>query len=132
VAAVAIAAGTSGVVTGCGDEDGHSGPPSAPRLSPGERKLVLTYERRIQAHCVRLARSLIDPGAAPTPRQEKRAFAAADKLVALAARKPEAPYGPGQDLRLFVSDIAENLEGSNCDPRILERLEQGLAGLPPR
>lgn len=50
--------------------------------------------------------------------------------MGLAAAKPTAPLGAGQDLRLFVTDVAENLEGSNCDPRMIARLERGLARIP--
>ena len=94
--------------------------------------MLATYDARIQAHCVSVTRSLVRPRAAPSPRQERRAFAAADALIALAAEKPAAPLGAGQDTRLFVSDVLENLEGSNCDPRMIARLEQGLAAIPPR
>ena len=79
---------------------------------------------------MRVARSLVDPRAAPSPGQERAAFGAADRLLGLAARKPTAPLGAGQDLRLFVSDVVENLEGSNCDPRMIARLERGLARIP--
>ena len=94
--------------------------------------MLETYDRTIQADCVRVTQSLVDPKAAPSARQERRAFAAADALVALAAEKPGAPLGAGQDTRLFVSDVLENLQGSNCDPRIVARLEQGLAAIPPQ
>ena len=36
----------------------------------------------------------------------------------------------GQDLRLFLSDVIENLDGSNCDPRMRARLEQALRAIP--
>ena len=117
-------------VVGCGEEASDEPAPPTAGLTGEERRLIDVYEHRIQAHCVRVARSLLSPRAAPSPRQEARAFAAADALVALAERKPAAPVGPGQDLRLLVSDIAENLEGSNCDPRMIARLERGLAGIP--
>jgi len=107
-------------------------PAEAARLTGEERRLVSVYDRRIQAHCVRVTRALVEPRAAPTRAQEERAFAAADALLALAAEKPNAPLGAGQDLRLLVSDVTENIEGSNCDPRMIARLEQGLASLPPR
>lgn len=115
----------------CGDDPPQEPASPAPAtLTAQERRLVGSYESEIEAHCVRVAQSLVDPDAAPSPRQEDAAFAAADDLVALAAAKPTAPYGPGQDLRLFVSDVIENLEGANCDPRMLGRLEQGLAEIP--
>jgi len=91
--------------------------------------MVFAFDKRIQAHCVRVAASLTDPDAAPTPREKQNAFAAADGLIALAARKPTAPLGAGQDTRLFLSDVVENLEGFNCDPRMISRLERGLSGI---
>ena len=92
--------------------------------------MIETYDSRIATHCARVSRSLVDPKAGPTPRQTRQAFAAAQGLIALAAEKPAAQLGAGQDLRLFVSDVLENLEGSNCDPRMIGRLEQGLAEIP--
>ena len=140
-AAVALLAVALFAATGCEEEAETTQvptvqttqitPPPPARLTRAERRTVARYESRIQVHCVRVARSLVNPSAAPTVRQETRAFAAAKGLVALAAEKPTAPFGPGQDLRLFVSDVAENLEGSNCDPRMIARLEQGLARLTP-
>jgi hypothetical protein len=116
---------------GCGEEDPvEDTHPGSARLSTQERRLLDIYEGRIQRHCVRVARSVVDPGAGPSPRQQAAAFEAAGRLVALAARKPAAPLGAGQDLRLFVSDVVENLEGSNCDPRMIARLERGLARIP--
>ena len=114
------------VLLGCGDSRDAT-PPEPQTLTRDERRLLATYEGRIAEHCVRVARSLVDPARAPTPAQERRAFAAADQLAALVARKPRAPLDAGQDLRLFLSDVIENLEGSNCDPRMIARLEQRSA-----
>ena len=126
--ALAIAA------AGCGG----AGSPAAPEretapeppLTSTERQAVRKLEARLQRHCIQVAQSLVDPGAAPRPAQERRAFAAADRLVGLAARRPRAPLGAGQDLRLFLSDTIENLEGSNCDPRLISHLERGLGRIP--
>ena len=137
----ALAAALLPIAAGCGGDPAQEPAAQEPAaqapaaqapqtLTAKERRLVGSYERAIESHCVRVARSLVDPGAAPSRRQQEDAFAAADELVALAASKPTAPYGPGQDLRLFVSDVVENLDGSNCDPRMIGRLEQGLAGIP--
>ncbi len=126
---------------GCGDEappeqpSTVQAPEPAPAAEPAaltrrERDLLTVYDRRINAHCVRVARSLVDPKAAPSAGQEARAFAAADSLVALAAAKPDAPLGAGQDTRLFLADVLENLDGSNCDPAMASRLAQGLAQIP--
>jgi hypothetical protein len=132
----ALATGLLALAAGCGGEasEGPATPEPATetpaKLTAQERRLVSSYEGAIESHCVRVSQSLVDPPAAPSLRQEEAAFEAADELVALAADKPTAPYGPGQDLRLFVSDVVENLEGSNCDPRMIARLEQGLAEIP--
>jgi hypothetical protein len=116
---------------GCGNEEPDPGrEPTAQRLDPAERRQITALEARIGAHCVAIATSHVDPRAAPSPAEQRRAFAAADRLVALARRKPLAPLGAGQDLRLFVSDVVENLEGSNCDPRMIARLERGLMRIP--
>lgn len=122
------------LAVGCGG----SAPPTTPApergpeppLKRAERDLVRDLEARLTRHCIRVARSFVDPRAKVRPEQERAAFAAADRLVALAARSPRAPLGAGQDLRLFLSDTVENLEGSNCDPRLLSRLEQGLGQIP--
>ncbi|HEV2811867.1 MAG TPA: hypothetical protein VGW10_01340 [Solirubrobacteraceae bacterium] len=118
------------LAAGCGggsDDPPRAAPPA--RLTADERRLVREYEGRIQTHCVRVARSLVDRRAAPTAAQERRAFAAADALAALVARKPTAPVDVGQDLRLYLSDVVENLEGSNCDPRMVARLERALGAI---
>lgn len=118
-------------LAGCGGDSpaGRSEErPAAPqRLTASERRLLRAYEGRIQSHCVRVARSVVDPAARPTAAQERRAFAAADLLAGLVARKPRAELDVGQDLRLYMSDVIENLEGSNCDPRMIARLEKSLA-----
>jgi hypothetical protein len=121
-------------IAGCGE--GGEDPGSArqtqepARVTAGERRLLDTYDSRIAAHCVRVSRSLTDPSSAPTRAQSAAAFGAARALLALAARKPGAPLGAGQDLRLFVSDVIENLEGSNCDPRMIAVLSEGLEEIP--
>jgi len=79
---------------------------------------------------VRVARSLTDPADAPKPAQVQRAFAAADAFIALARKKPTAPLDVGLDVRLHLSDVVENLEGANCDPRMTYYLERGLSSIP--
>lgn len=124
---------------GCGDEPAEPTPvvgtTTAPAAEPAsltsrERGLLAGYDERINAHCVRVTGSLADPASAPTPAQRRRAYAAADALIGLAAAKPDAPLGAGQDTRLFLADVIENLEGSNCDPAMIARLEEGLAAIP--
>jgi hypothetical protein len=125
-------------VTGCHqDEPRPVAPPRAtatpepPVLTAEERRRLRLYEGRIATHCVEIARSLVDPDARPSPREEARAFQAADDLVAFARAKPTAKLGAGQDVRLFLGDVIENLEGANCDPRMIGRLESGFTSIPP-
>ncbi len=122
-------------LAGCGADAGGP-PPEAPRtpqrLTADERRLLRVYEGRIQAHCVRVARSLVDSREGPSPAQARRAFAAADMLAAIVARKPRAEVDVGQDALLYLSDVVENLEGSNCDPRMIARLERSLAAIRGR
>lgn len=135
VTAATLASASAGVGCGGGDEPAETSAPPAPAaaasLTGEERRALGRYDRLIQGHCVRVAESILGSGAGPSARQEMRAFAAADALVALAAEKPGAPLGAGQDTRLFLSDVLENLDGSNCDPRMTALLGQGLAQIPP-
>jgi hypothetical protein len=123
---------------GCGGDEGspattETSPPTLreQRLTAEERDLARRSEREIAAYCRRLALSVAGERKSPSPRQEASAFAAADRLIGLARRKPAAEIETGVDLRLKLGDIAENLEGSNCDPRIVARLEAGFASVPP-
>jgi hypothetical protein len=122
------------LAAGCGGSDQPAAPPPArtpePPLTREERDTVRRLEAQLTRHCVRVAQAFVDPQATVRPAQERAAFAAADRLVALAARSPRAPLGAGQDLRLFLSDTVENLQGSNCDPRLLARLQRGLSEIP--
>jgi hypothetical protein len=52
--------------------------------------------------------------------------AGARALARLALRKPEAPYATGQTIRQLAGDTAEDLEGTNCSPRLVVELERGL------
>ena len=118
-------------VLGCGQEERPAPAPTpAPPLSDGVRRELLRAEARIEAHCIAVARSLVEPEAAPTAGEQARAFAAADRLVAIVRASPRAEFDLGQDLRLYLGDVIENLEGSNCDPRMIDRLERGLATVP--
>ena len=126
--AVALLGGV--VLAGCGAPSADESREPPPVLTAAERRSVASYEGHIQEHCVRVAQSIADPGAAPTPEQQRRAYAAADALGALAARKPTAEVDVGQDLRLYLSDVVENLDGSNCDPRLRARLEEALEEIP--
>jgi len=127
IAAIAIA--------GCGEEESEPAGDAPPddadvrRLTSAERDLVLESEAAILGYCSSRAQALTDPSKRPTVAQQTRALEGVDALVELAAAKPSAELRSGSDVRLFVSDLAENLEGSNCDPAIIARLDAGLAQL---
>jgi hypothetical protein len=120
----------------CGDDGSQGGngaenPPSqARRLTGHEQELVTRSDRIVERYCARLALSLTGQRRPPSARQQARAFAATDRLIGLAREKPAARVETGGDVALLLADLAEDLEGSNCDPRLVQRLDQGLAALP--
>ena len=123
------------LAAGCGEDEPAPAPVTvastpAPTVAAADRDRLRSLEARIQRHCVAVSRSLVDPADAPTPEQATRAFAAADDLIAMVRADPRSDLGAGQDLRLYLSDVIENLQGSNCDPRMLDRLRQGRGTIP--
>ena len=87
-------------------------------------------ELAVQRYCGKLALSLTGQGKPPSAEEQSRAFVATDRLVELASEKPVAPLDTGVEMGLFLGDLAEDLEGSNCDSRLVERIDQALATLP--
>ena len=135
--ALAAAVGLSLVVfPSCGD-DGSPGAAGttttttvAQRLTAAEQSLVTRSERAVQLYCGKLALPLTGRGEPPSAEEQGRAFAATDRLIELASEKPAAPLDAGLEMGLFLGDLAEDLEGSNCDSRLVERIDQALATLP--
>jgi hypothetical protein len=103
---------------------------AAKRLTAGEQALVTRSDRTVGRYCGYLALSLTGQRKPPSAEEQGRAFAATDRLIELARDKPAARVETGEDMGLFLGDLAEDLEGSNCDPRLVERIDQGLAALP--
>lgn len=133
IACIALA---SALLGGCGGDP--DSPPEAPvqttapeprRVTAAERSAAFDSEQTIVAYCARLAASVTGEQRPPSQAREGKAFDAADRLLELASVKPAAEVQTGVDVRLFVSDVLENLEGFNCDPRLIARLEQGLASI---
>ena len=125
--------------SGCGDEGSTTTAPSEPttaeapapqRLSGADRDRVRRSEAAILGYCERAALAATGTGEAPSARQRARALDAVDDLVALAGDEPDAILRAGVDLRLFVGDLTEDLQGANCDPEIVTRLDAGLASIP--
>ena len=130
--AAALAALACVLVAGCGEGDGaqtSSPEPAVQSLTRAERQLLERSESQLAAYCSRRVSPSGKPQA-PSPRERARALAAVAELVALGARKPGAEVETGVDLRLALGDLVENLEGANCDPAVIARLTEGLAGIP--
>lgn len=116
----------------CGDEDEGSeartfDEPAA--LSKPEARTVRNAQRRVRAYCGAKLRALARGGTLNT-QAYTRASAALDRLGELAEAKPEAQLNDGTEVRLALGDIAEDLEGTNCDQGLVEMIEARLAELP--
>ena len=74
----------------------------------------------------------VSPGARPrAPKRFEKVNASLDQLAALAAEQARRRPGPtGTSPRLALGDIAENLEGTNCDSRLVARIDEALAAIP--
>ena len=121
------------ILVACGGGGGDSGGATnavPKRLTEGEIQQVRRSQRAIVAYCNQFARSALSGRGAPSEGAQERAFGAVDSLIALARSKPGASYRTGVDMRVLLGDTAEDLEGSNCDERLVARLDQALAGLP--
>lgn len=123
------------VACGGGDEEATEPPTATTQgterqaLTAAERELVERSERKIRVYCARFAAAALREGRLPSGAEQARATHAIDRLIALGREKPAAEVGAGADLRLFLGDLAEDFEGLNCDPRLLNRIERGLAAL---
>ena len=123
-------------ISSCGDGDsaGTAGTTTAgadaKRLTAAEQATVSRSERAVQRYCGKLALSLTGQASPPTVAEQGRAFAATDRLIALARSKPAARLRSGVDMEFFLGDLAEDLEGSNCDQRLVQRIDQALLALP--
>jgi hypothetical protein len=116
-------------IASCGDGDspGTAGTTpaggAAKRLTADEQALVARSDRTVARYCGHLALALAGQRKPPSAEEQSRVVAATDRLIELARRKPT-------EMRLFLGDLAEDLEGSNCGSRLVERIDQALATLP--
>ena len=128
----AVVAAVGALAAGCGDSGGDvttTTSAGAARLTAAEREQLRRDEAAIVRYCSARALALADPAKRPTVAQQARALEAVDRIVAVAVESPEIEVKPKVDARLYAGDLIENLEGSNCDPLILGRLEQGLGAV---
>jgi hypothetical protein len=113
----------------CGDGDGGSG--TTPRRLSAEQEVTVDRARLvIRSYCRHVGRHLAGRRGPPTAAETQEAYDAVDTLIALAREDPEARYRGQETIRLVLGDTAEDLEGTNCAPQLVARLEQGLASLP--
>jgi hypothetical protein len=104
--------------------------PPAP-LSAPQQAAVRGTQRRIQSYCRDLVLFLERRRRAPTTSETARTYDAVDRLVAIARAEPRATHPEtGRTVRELLGDISEDLQGSNCAPNVIERIERGLATLP--
>jgi hypothetical protein len=133
---MAVGVSLLAAVASCGDGDSPetatttTSDAASKRLTAAEQGVVFDSERAVLRYCGKLALSVAGQGKPPSVSDQGRAFAATDRLIELARRKPAAPVEGGADMRLFLGDFAEDLQGSNCDPRLVQRIDQALATLP--
>ena len=113
----------------CGDEGGTGASTATEpgRLSAAEAETIVAAREAVGRYCARIAEMR---GAPPSAREFDRVVGALDKLAALARRRPNDVDPSGASAELALGDIAENLEGSNCDSRLVERIDEQLAALP--
>lgn len=132
---LAAGAATAILLGACGGEESEPEQPpvqveARQRLTPAERERAFDAQQTLSIYCARLGAALVGERRPPSRREEREAFTAVDWLVRLAHEKPTARVQVGVETGLFASDVAENLEGLNCDPRLVARLEQGIANAP--
>lgn len=125
IAAVAL------TLAACGSEDEPSAvtigdAPPAAELTAAERRRFDRAVRAVQRHC-RIWARYRERGAVMPAERSSPGIEAAGELIELVRSKPRAPIGRSADVRLRVGDIAESVEGANCDPRLESRLDQGIA-----
>jgi hypothetical protein len=96
------------------------------KLPEARQREAFADQQEISAYCRERALSLQSDERPPSPREARRAFAAADRLVELARERPFDLVQTGVDLRLYVGDLVEDLGNLSCDPGLVERLREGL------
>jgi hypothetical protein len=122
----AIAAIATGLA-GCGDDNATQVPQ---RLESQETRVVDAATAAIRAYCRKVGLALAGRRDRPTADDELRVFDAVDRLIAIAQKKPDAPYRRSSTPRDVIADSAEDLDGTNCSNALVRRLEKGLAVLP--
>jgi hypothetical protein len=127
-AATGLAVSLALALGSCGDDGGGGGTTATEpgRLSAAESETIVAAREAVGRYCARIAER---PGVQPSALEFDHVVGALEELAALAGRRPEEVDPSGATARLALGDIAENLEGSNCDSRLVERIDEQLAAL---
>jgi hypothetical protein len=132
VAALAVAA-TAAALGGCGEN--RQEPVTVaepPRLAPADARRILKVRERVRDYCDRVSDYLAGRRGPPTGAELAAVSRQLDRLAALARAHPSAVNESGVSARLALGDIAEDLEGTNCDDRLVRRIDRVLPELPGR
>jgi hypothetical protein len=119
-------------LAGCGGE-GSSGKPSGVQTGPfsaADQAAIREAQTEIRSYCRQLSLYLARRRGPPSQAENGRAYGAVDRLATIARLKPAAEAAIGRTARELLGDLAEDLEGSNCAPNVVQRIDQALAGLP--
>jgi hypothetical protein len=121
------------IASGCGADETTTSVSTATspqeNLTREELTLIERAEAEVAAYCRGVA-AAVARGEAPNARSFARVTLVLEQLGELAAAKPDSETGDGSSPRLALGDIAENLEGTNCDARLVARIDEALARIP--
>jgi hypothetical protein len=116
------------VPVGCGSDNSPSKPVE---LSASDQSAIREAQVEIRSYCRELALELARRRGPPTESDTAQAYSAVDRLAGIARVKPTATQPlAGRTVRELLGDLAEDLEGSNCAPNVVQRINQALAALP--
>ena len=125
---------TAAVAAGCGSggpdgaTEARSVTEPAPLSASGAAVIARTREA-VNSYCVHVG-ARVASGREPDPARFALVLAEVRRLERLAADRPLAQAPDGSTPRFALGDIAEDLEGSNCDSRLARQIDDALATLP--
>lgn len=130
---MAVAAAGAFSLTSCGEDEPATTTSSASQeLTRPDLAQIEEAKLAVERYCIRAANRFRETGAAPPAAEYERAIAALDRLSELAREKPSASGPAGDSPRFALGDIAESLEGTNCDSRLVRHIDEELATIPPQ
>jgi hypothetical protein len=116
------------IAAGCGGDDGND----PQRLSAAELEQARESNDAIRLYCRNVAAFLSGRRERPTAVEQARTVTAAAWLIQVARANPDAAYDRAQTMRDLVGNLTEDLEGTNCSPVLVRRLNDGFETIPAR